>query len=718
MSLKGKKGFCFVALKHHSRFLLPITRILEEQGVELRYLTAAAELPFELTLMDEGLPYCHPFSNCPPDVAEKTELAYRRIRREWREKVLTSSVLHHFTLPVQDKVLRMHVENFYLFRHLFETERPDFVLALHELNSWGKMLSYLSQEYTVPCITLQEGLYYAPAAIYRFHTEYSSACLVWGDATREVLTRSGGCADKIFVVGNTHLATAITDATQSETLSQTRQALAIKSGHKVVTILMGGLGYHDEFSFPPALLDWARKVENLTIICKWHPVSNKTVLERIQQPFQQITALRSVQQYDTYNLLAVSDVCVVFGNSTTGLEALAFGKPLIEVYLPGSEYSFAALGVADSVADLAQVPMAVERLLREKVSSHRKHNVKEYLDRNLGPTLHGGAVSTAVATITQILSAHDEHRRHYERIENAKSGGASHNPEIRVGRRDDNINTEQNSHSKETEYVCSIIIPVLSSVGLVETLMGIATHTSEAITYECILSSADPERLQPLLSGIGGDIRLVHGARPNLGHLCNMAARAAKGQYLCFLSPGVIPQAAWLETLLKELAVESSGEPSSYKRTGLVGGKVVFADGRLAHAGVVFDANCSPSLLYRLLPSTFDGTNKVRLVPAVTGCILVDRDVFVTVDGMDEEFQQGWHEIDLCLQAQRAGWQTKYTPHSQCIALGAAMAGTLADRLRFYSKWVGRLWPNEEEYWHADGLDNKTLQRLYQAQMD
>jgi len=29
MSLNGKKGFCFVALKHHSRFLLPITRVLE-----------------------------------------------------------------------------------------------------------------------------------------------------------------------------------------------------------------------------------------------------------------------------------------------------------------------------------------------------------------------------------------------------------------------------------------------------------------------------------------------------------------------------------------------------------------------------------------------------------------------------------------------------------------------------------------------------------------
>src|ERR1700752_617461 len=167
MELKGKKAFCFLALKHHSRFLLPITRALETRGMEIIYLTAPAEMPFELTLQEEGLPYRHTQEYSNQEVGDKIDLAYRKVRSIWKQKVLQSSVLNHFTLPIQDKILRMHVDNFYLFRRMFEVEKPDLVLALHELNSWGKILGYLSHEFCVPMITLQEGLYYAPAAVYR-----------------------------------------------------------------------------------------------------------------------------------------------------------------------------------------------------------------------------------------------------------------------------------------------------------------------------------------------------------------------------------------------------------------------------------------------------------------------------------------------------------------------------------------------------------------------
>ena len=165
MNFEGKKAFCFLALKHHSRFLLPITRTLEELGMTIKYLTAPAEMPFELTLQDEGLPYCHTQSYANAEVAREIDVAYRKVRAVWKEKLLQSPVLHHFTLPIQDKVLRMHVDNFYMFRRMFEVEKPDLVLALHELNSLGKILGYLSHEFRVPLMTLQEGLYYAPAPL-------------------------------------------------------------------------------------------------------------------------------------------------------------------------------------------------------------------------------------------------------------------------------------------------------------------------------------------------------------------------------------------------------------------------------------------------------------------------------------------------------------------------------------------------------------------------
>ena len=257
--------------------------------MEILYLTAPAEMPFELTLQEEGLPYRHTQEYLNQDVTDKINAAYRTIRSVWKEKVLQSAVLNHFTLPIQDKILRMHVDNFYLFRRMFEVEKPDLVLALHELNSWGKMLGYLSHDFGVPMITLQEGLYYAPAAVYRFHTEYSSACLVWGEATREVLVRSGGSSDKIFVVGNTHLQTVVKKETDGDALRRTKQELTIADGQKVVTLLMGGLGYDKGFTFPQELLDWVRAQPELVLICKWHPVTNKLAIEQIGQDAERDT---------------------------------------------------------------------------------------------------------------------------------------------------------------------------------------------------------------------------------------------------------------------------------------------------------------------------------------------------------------------------------------------------------------------------------------------
>jgi len=676
MELKGKKAFCFLALKHHSRFLLPITRALETRGMEIIYLTAPAEMPFELTLQEEGLPYRHTQDYSNQEVGDKINLAYRNIRSVWKEKVLQSSVLNHFTLPIQDKILRMHVDNFYLFRRMFEVEKPDLVLALHELNSWGKMLGYLSHEFSVPMITLQEGLYYAPAAVYRFHTEYSSACLVWGEATREVLVRSGGSSDKIFVVGNTHLQSVVKKESDSGALTKTKEELAIGSGQKVVTLLMGGLGYDKGFTFPAQLLDWVRAHPELVLVCKWHPVTNKLAIERIGQDMSTVANVRMLQSFDTYRLLAASDVCIVFGNSTTGLEALAFAKPLIEVQLPGLEYSFARHGVADAVSSLAEIPEAVDEILMGLVSEDRQRRVNEYLRDNLY-LLDEQVVDRCMSVVERLLSVREA--KEPERI-------------IAV--------------ADESEgFLCSIIIPQSSTNGVAETLLGVVENTAADLSYECLIgSSLAPEDRGELVNELVGDLQVLHSDKSGLSHLYNLAAAPAKGRYLCFLTPGWVPQKGWLEAFVQEMERDP--------RVGIVGGLALQGDGLVAHAGIAFDANLSPVSLYRLLPATFLGAHRRREMRGVMGCLFVRRQAFLAAGGFDETFQGHWSELDFCLQAGAKGWKILYTPESLFVSLSTAKASD-DDRLSFFGKWVGHLWPDQDSYWSEDRLDPEKLSDLY-----
>jgi Glycosyl transferase family 2 len=680
LNLKGKKAFCFIALKHHGRFLFPVTRALAERGMEVIHPTATAESPFEITFIEEGMPYRHTLSYLDAAVAGEIESAYRRIRSIWKERILEGSILHGFTMCIQDKALRMHIENFYLLRRMFQVERPDLVLVLHEMNSWGKILGYLCHEFGVPYVSFQEGLYYGESGIYRFNTEYSTGCFIWGESTREVLLGAGGSGDKMFIVGNTHLPAAIAEHKRPDLIQKTRKELRVGREGRLVTLFMGGLGYGDKFRLPETILSWMKSSPQLTLAVKWHPFNNKKDIETMSAPLADIPNIHSLQQYDTYRLMAASDVCVVFGNSTTGLESLAFDRPLVEVNLPRQEFSYARQGVAEPAAILDDVPAAVEKVLHGEIPSERRARVDEYLRYNLC-SQDGKSVDRALDAIFRLLSAREAQK--------------SRGPAKPTGK-----------PSSQAAFDCSIIIPLTSTESAMQTLLGVASHTPSHITYECLLSaSLAPDQMKSLSAVAAGDIRVIASSDSGIAQLCNAAAREARGRYLCILHPGIVPQPGWLEAMLESIN-ENDGN-------GIVGARIVHPNALLAHAGVAFDGNFTPTRIYNMLPGDFPGACKPRGMRAVADCMLVRRDCWESIGGMDEALKVEFCDVDFCLQAGAAGWHIMYEPQSVLISLSEPQGKSDADRLWFYGKWMGNLWPDEERYWQEDGVTQEKLLELY-----
>lgn len=689
MDLKGKKAFCFIALKHHGRYLFPVTRALQARGMEIIYPTATAESPFEITFIEEGMPYRHTLSYLDPDVTRETEAAYRKLRSIWKEKLLQSSILHSFTLCIQDKALRMHVENFYLIRRMFEVERPDLVLGLHEMNSWGKILGYLCHEYGVPYVTFQEGLYYGATDFYRLNTEYSTSCLIWGESTREVLLKAGGCDDKIFIIGNTHLPEAIREHRRPEAIRKAKKELGVRKNGRLVTLFMGGLGYGDNFVFPDRLLSWVKANPDLTLAVKWHPFNGKTTIQQISAHLADFPNVRSLQQYDTYDLLAASDACALFGNSTTGLETLAFGKPLVEVHLEGQPYSYAWQGLAEPAARLDDVPEAIEKIFRDGIPDERHAKIEDYLRANLY-SLDGKSVERTMEALTRILFAGEARKSRAT----AKAAPAF-----------------SSADGRATSFDCSIVIPFTTTEHVMETLVAVANHTASHISYECILSTnLSPAAVESLGDIAAGDIRLVFSSAPSAAALCNAGAKEARGRAVCILPAGVIPQPEWLEAMMRAMDADA--------KVGVVGGRIVYRNAILAHAGIAFDANFSPVRLYRFLPGNFSAALGARKMRAVADCLFVRRECWQAAGGMDEAIESYLYDVDFCLQAQAGGWEVMYEPHSLFVSLDEEPERREGDRLWFYGKWMGQLWPDEEKYWQEDGVTQEALMQLYRAILD
>lgn len=381
MNLQGKKALCFLALPHHNKLLVPVMNKLQDAGMTVQYCTAAAEAGFELTLKEADLPYIHALDFLTTGTAIKIEQAMQQLVPRWQSRFLHSPVVRGVPLAIQDKVIVSAIENVFCFEEMLAQTKPDIIFALHELNPWGKTLGYLSHQFEVPYVTFQEGLFYTSVPFNRFHTDYSTACVVWGEATRQLLVAAGCSNDKIVGLGNMDLAKARQRATTPQAIAATRADLKIPTGNKMVAIFPSHAHYNP-FDVP-VWTKWLKAHPEITVVFKWHPISSAANIAEAMKPIEHLQNIRSVQEYDTYAVMGACDVCLVIGATTTGLEAVVFGKYLIESPMPGPRYmSFYDEMVADQVGGFESFGLAIENALARGIGPERQACVDTYLAKH------------------------------------------------------------------------------------------------------------------------------------------------------------------------------------------------------------------------------------------------------------------------------------------------------------------------------------------------
>jgi hypothetical protein len=114
---------------------------------------------------------------------------------------------------------------------------------------------------------------------------------------------------------------------------------------------------------------------------------------------------------------------------------------------------------------------------------------------------------------------------------------------------------------------------------------------------------------------------------------------------------------------------------------GAVGAKLLYADGRLQHGGVLVGLGGVAG--HYLLgsgpgdPGYFSSLALVRETAAVTGaCLALRRAVFEQVGGLDAaNLAVAFNDIDLCLRIRQAGYRILWTPFAELYHLESASRG-------------------------------------------
>ena len=268
-------------------------------------------------------------------------------------------------------------------------------------------------------------------------------------------------------------------------------------------------------------------------------------------------------------------------------------------------------------------------------------------------------------------------------------------------------------------FDCSIVIPVFNRAELTEQCLVALARVTQGTSFEVILvDNGSTDGTADLLAKLGGDVQLIRNEE-NRGFAaaCNQGAGAARGRYVVFLNNDTVPLAGWLAPLVAELDADPG--------IAVVGSKLLFADGTVQHAGVVFSRELPlPFHAFYRAAATLPAVNRRRELRCVTGaCMAVRRSVFDALGGFDEGYRNGYEDVDFCLRVVEAGHRIVYQPASTLYHLESQTEGRKvhdqANGRRLMERWQAR-WAaigDEDVVLVPDGWCGRTLDDAQQSKV-
>lgn len=198
-----------------------------------------------------------------------------------------------------------------------------------------------------------------------------------------------------------------------------------------------------------------------------------------------------------------------------------------------------------------------------------------------------------------------------------------------------------------------------------------------------------------------GTIRLVSNPdNTGFSHACNQGALIANGKNLIFLNNDTEVLPGWIQGLHDCWIAEQN--------LGVVGAKLLYPDNTIQHAGIAFDRQ-KVFHIYRHFHPLHPAVNKRREFQAVTGaCFLVCRDLFIDLGMFDEEFKNGFEDLDFCFRARKNGFKVFYSPESHVIHYESKTPGRHThhnDNAKLFAqRWQRNISHDIDSIYTQDGL--------------
>lgn len=191
----------------------------------------------------------------------------------------------------------------------------------------------------------------------------------------------------------------------------------------------------------------------------------------------------------------------------------------------------------------------------------------------------------------------------------------------------------------------------------------------------------------------------------NYSAINNFGAQFCTGEYLLLLNNDIeVITPDWIEEMLMFAQREDVGD---------VGAMLYYPDNTIQNAGICLGMSGTAGSFFQDVSRNSFGymgrllyTQNVSAVSST--CMLLRREVWDKVGGLDEDWAVAFNDVDLCMRIRKAGYLTVWTPYAELIHYESKSRGqddTPQKRkrfedevLRFQSRWAKELEAGDPYY--------------------
>ena len=228
-------------------------------------------------------------------------------------------------------------------------------------------------------------------------------------------------------------------------------------------------------------------------------------------------------------------------------------------------------------------------------------------------------------------------------------------------------------YSFDSEPLVSIIILNRNGLGHLQRLFGDFDKKTNYSNYEIIVvDNASCDKSVEYLHSLNLPIRVIENSENvSFSKGNNDAAKIANGEYLILLNNDIEPTYGWLNEMV--------GTALNNENVGSVGAKLIFPyyedmknQGKsfsIQHAGVKFREERTPYIygpyhehMYSTMLFSDELNHQKEVISNTAACLLVPKDVYFELEGLDEQYIYGYEDIDFAFKLYNAGYKTLYNP--------------------------------------------------------